>query len=40
MRVPRFYWFDLDTAQERCEPALAPALAKLARSLETWNVRD
>ncbi len=37
---PEVYWFDLDTAQERCEPALAPALAKLARSLETWNVRD
>ncbi len=37
---PEVYWFDFDAAQVRCEPALAPALAKLARAYATWNVRD
>jgi hypothetical protein len=37
---PEVEWFDFDTAQERCEPALAPALAKLARWCKTANVRD
>ena len=37
---PEVDWFDFDAAQVRCEPALAPALAKLARSYATWNVRD
>jgi len=37
---PEVDWFDFDAARERCEPALAPALAKLARAYPTWNVRD
>lgn len=37
---PEVYWFDFETAQSRCEPALAPALAKLARFYDTRNVRN
>lgn len=37
---PEVYWFDFAAAQARCEPALAPALAKLARSRDAWNVPD
>lgn len=37
---PEVYWFDFEAALERCESALAPALAKLARSYTMWNVRD
>ena len=37
---PEVYWFDFDAATQRCEPALAPALAKLGRSCSSWNVRD
>ena len=33
-------WFDFDAARERCEPALVPAIDKLARVYPTWNVRD
>jgi 8-oxo-dGTP pyrophosphatase MutT (NUDIX family) len=37
---PEVYWFDFGAAQARCEPSLAPALAKLARSRSAGNVRD
>lgn len=37
---PEVYWFNFEAAQDRCEPTLAPALAKLARSRTKWNVRD
>jgi 8-oxo-dGTP pyrophosphatase MutT (NUDIX family) len=37
---PEVEWFDFDAAQARCEPALAPAIAKLARWYATRNVRD
>ena len=37
---PEVYWFDFESAQRRCEPALAPALAKLARMDLGWNVED
>jgi 8-oxo-dGTP pyrophosphatase MutT (NUDIX family) len=37
---PEVEWFDFDAAMERCEAPLVPALAKLARSFATWNVRD
>ena len=37
---PEVYWFDFEAARERCEPALAPALAKLDRMRSSWNVRD
>jgi 8-oxo-dGTP pyrophosphatase MutT (NUDIX family) len=37
---PEVDWFDFETAQRRCEPALVPVLARLARSYATWNVRD
>jgi 8-oxo-dGTP pyrophosphatase MutT (NUDIX family) len=37
---PDVYWFDFDAAQRRCEPALAPALAKLGRFRSMWNVGD
>jgi 8-oxo-dGTP pyrophosphatase MutT (NUDIX family) len=33
-------WFDFASAQERCEPALAPAIAKLARWYAARDVRD
>jgi 8-oxo-dGTP pyrophosphatase MutT (NUDIX family) len=37
---PDVDWFDFDTARERCEPALAPVITKLARWFETKNVRE
>jgi 8-oxo-dGTP pyrophosphatase MutT (NUDIX family) len=37
---PEVFWFDFEAATVRCEPNLAPALAKLARSRATSNVRD
>jgi 8-oxo-dGTP pyrophosphatase MutT (NUDIX family) len=37
---PEVYWFDFASAQARCEPDLAPALAKLGRAYETFDVRD
>jgi 8-oxo-dGTP pyrophosphatase MutT (NUDIX family) len=37
---PEVFWFDFAAAQERCEPALAPALAKLAQAVAQWNVKD
>jgi len=37
---PEVDWFDFEAARERGEPSLRPVLAKLARSFETWNVRD
>lgn len=37
---PEVDWFDFDAAQSRCEPDLAPVIAKLATSFATWNVRD
>ncbi len=40
LESPEVQWFDFVAAQSRCEPALAPVLAKLARTYETWNVRE
>jgi 8-oxo-dGTP pyrophosphatase MutT (NUDIX family) len=37
---PEVYWFSFDAARERCEPALAPALAKLAAAYENFDVGD
>jgi 8-oxo-dGTP pyrophosphatase MutT (NUDIX family) len=37
---PEVDWFDFDDAQVRCEPALAPVIAKLARWYRTRDVRD
>lgn len=37
---PEVFWFDFASAQTRCEPGLAPALAKLGRAYETFDVRD
>jgi 8-oxo-dGTP pyrophosphatase MutT (NUDIX family) len=37
---PEVYWFEIEAALERCEPALVPVLAKLARSKSIANVRD
>ena len=37
---PEVAWFDFGDAQRRCEPALAPAIAKLARWYEARDVRD
>jgi 8-oxo-dGTP pyrophosphatase MutT (NUDIX family) len=37
---PEVDWFDFVLAQARCEPALAPAIAKLARWHESRDVRD
>ena len=37
---PDVYWFDFDAAQQRCEPALNPALAKLATMVATWDMKD
>jgi len=34
------YWFDFESAQERCEPALAPALGKLAQLVASWDVTN
>jgi 8-oxo-dGTP pyrophosphatase MutT (NUDIX family) len=37
---PHVYWFSFSGAQERCEPALAPALAKLAQWYVDNDVPD
>jgi 8-oxo-dGTP pyrophosphatase MutT (NUDIX family) len=37
---PEVAWFDFASAQERCEPALAPVIAKLARWYDAHDVRD
>ena len=37
---PDVFWFDFVSAIERAEPSLAPALAKLAASLDVWGVTD
>ncbi len=37
---PEVDWFDFEAAPRRAEPSLTPVLLKLARSYETWNVRD
>jgi len=37
---PEVDWFDFDTAQARCEPALAPVISKLARWYQVRDVRD
>lgn len=37
---PEVYWFDFELARERAEPALAPALAKLAESRRGFGVSD
>ena len=37
---PDVEWFDFVTAQVRCEPALAPAIAKLAEWYRARDVRD
>jgi 8-oxo-dGTP pyrophosphatase MutT (NUDIX family) len=37
---PEVAWFDFASAQVRCEPALAPAIAKLAQWYEARDVRD
>jgi 8-oxo-dGTP pyrophosphatase MutT (NUDIX family) len=37
---PDVAWFDFADAQTRCEPALAPAIAKLAQWYEARDVRD
>jgi hypothetical protein len=35
---PEVYWFDFDLAYERAEPALVPALRKLAESSRSFGV--
>ena len=37
---PDVYWFDFESAQERCESALAPALAKLGEWYTARGVKD
>jgi 8-oxo-dGTP pyrophosphatase MutT (NUDIX family) len=37
---PEVYWFDVASALVRCAPDLVPALAKLGRAYETFDVRD
>lgn len=37
---PEVSWFDFVSAQRRCEPALAPALAKLAMAHLSFEVTD
>lgn len=37
---PEVFWFDFSAAQERCEPALRPALAKLGRVVASWDVKE
>jgi 8-oxo-dGTP pyrophosphatase MutT (NUDIX family) len=37
---PDVFWFDFDTAQRRCESALAPAIAKLAEATKSFDVKD
>ena len=37
---PEVYWFDYPSALARCEPALRPALCKLAELSDTFVVRN
>ena len=37
---PEVDWFAFDVAPARCEPALAPVIAKLARWYHARDVRD
>jgi 8-oxo-dGTP pyrophosphatase MutT (NUDIX family) len=37
---PEVFWFSFDAAQRRCEPALAPALAKLGVWVAKFDVPD
>lgn len=37
---PEVYWFSFEAAQQRCEPALAPALAKLSGIAAHFDVRE
>lgn len=37
---PEVYWFDFAAAQQRCEPGLVAALAKLATTFASGDVRD
>ena len=37
---PDVEWFDFETAAKRCEPALAPVIAKLSRWFQARDVRD
>jgi 8-oxo-dGTP pyrophosphatase MutT (NUDIX family) len=37
---PEVDWFDFDAAQARCEPALAPVIAKLGRWYVARDMRD
>lgn len=37
---PEVYWFSFEAAQQRCEPALAPALAKLSNVAAQFGVRE
>ena len=37
---PDVNWFDFAAAKRRCEPALAPALAKLATAVASWDMKD
>ena len=37
---PEVFWFDFSIAPQRAEPTLAPALRKLAESLESLGVTD
>ena len=34
------FWFDFASAQVRCEPGLAPAIAALERAQSRWKMRD
>lgn len=37
---PEVFWFTIDAARTRCEPALAPALGKLGEAFEKFGVGD
>jgi len=37
---PDVFWFTFEAAQQRCEPALAPAIKKLGDTVAAWDVRD
>lgn len=37
---PDVFWFDFVAAQQRCVPDLTPALAKLGRTVASWNVKE
>ena len=37
---PEVFWFDFSIASERAEPTLAPALRKLAESIDSFGVTD